>query len=68
MRGRDLFGFCAKALLGNPLRSVLSLVGVTIGVASVILLTSLGEGARVYVVRQFAEIGSNLLVIGQHPR
>lgn len=63
MRPEDLLGFCARAILGNRLRSALSLVGVTIGVASVILLTSLGEGARLYVLRQFAEIGSNLVIV-----
>ena len=34
-----------------------------VGVAAVILLTALGEGARMYVSNQFANIGSNLLII-----
>jgi putative ABC transport system permease protein len=36
---------------------------VTIGVASVILLTSLGEGARLYITGEFAALGTNLLVV-----
>jgi putative ABC transport system permease protein len=37
--------------------------GVAIGVTSVILLTSLGEGARLYVTGEFASLGSNLLIV-----
>lgn len=48
---------------GHRLRTVLSLLGVAIGVASVILLTSLGEGARLFVTGEFASLGSNLLII-----
>ena len=41
----------------------MSLVGVAIGVAAVVTLTALGEGARRYVTGQFSAIGSNFLVI-----
>jgi putative ABC transport system permease protein len=60
---RDLFAFSAGALRGHRLRSALSLLGVAIGIASVVLLTSLGEGARAYVTGEFASLGSNLLII-----
>ena len=63
MRPGDLFGFAGAALRGHRLRSTLSLLGVAIGVASVILLTSLGEGARLYVQGEFLALGSNLLII-----
>jgi len=63
MKYRDLFRFSAGALRGHRLRTGLSLLGVAIGVASVILLTSLGEGARLYVVNEFTSLGSNLLVV-----
>jgi putative ABC transport system permease protein len=62
---RDLLLFCGRALRGHGLRSGLSLLGVAIGVASVLLLTSLGEGARLYVTREFAALGSNLLIVVQ---
>ena len=39
------------------------LLAMAIGVASVVLLTSLGEGARLYVVNQFSSLGSNLLIV-----
>ena len=59
---RDLLTFAAGGLRGHRLRTFLSLLGVGIGVASVILLTSLGEGARRYITGEFASIGSNLLI------
>lgn len=63
MRAQDMAAFAAAALRGHRLRSVLALIGVAIGVASVIILTSLGEGARIYVVREFSELGTNLVVV-----
>ena len=63
MRGRDLLGFAAGALRGHRLRTSLSLLGVAIGVAAVVLLTSLGEGARRYVTSEFALLGSNLVIL-----
>jgi putative ABC transport system permease protein len=63
MRAGDLFQFAAGGLRGHRLRTALSVLGVGIGVASVILLTGLGEGAREYVTGEFASLGSNLLIL-----
>lgn len=63
MRFADLFRFAAGGLRGHRLRTSLSVLGVGIGVASVILLTGLGEGAREYVTGEFASLGSNLLIV-----
>jgi putative ABC transport system permease protein len=63
MTVRDLVAFSAGALRGHRLRTGLSLLGVAIGVASVVLLTSLGEGARLYVTGEFSSLGSNLLIL-----
>jgi putative ABC transport system permease protein len=60
---RDLVVFSAGSLRGHRLRTSLSLLGVAIGVASVVLLTSLGEGARLYVTGEFASLGTNLVVV-----
>jgi len=59
----DLAGFAFTALARHRLRTSLSLLGVAIGVAAVVALTALGEGARRYVTDQFTSVGSNLLVI-----
>jgi putative ABC transport system permease protein len=59
----DLLRFALGALGGHRLRTGLSLLGMAIGVAAVVVLTGLGEGARTYVVDQFSQIGSNLVVV-----
>lgn len=55
--------FALGAIVGHRLRSSLSALGVAIGVASVILLTSLGEGTRDYVTAQFMQFGTSLVAI-----
>lgn len=63
MRPFDVLAFAAGALRGHRLRTGLSLLGVAIGVAAVVSLTALGEGARRYVIGEFASVGSNLVVV-----
>lgn len=63
MRGQDLLAFSSRAAVGNRGRSALMLLAVAIGVASVVLLVSLGESARQYVSEQFSSLGSNLLIV-----
>ncbi len=52
-----------ESLRTNRLRSSLTMLGVVIGVAAVILLVSLGEGTKNYVEQQFAGLGSNILIV-----
>ena len=59
----DLLRFAGSALSGHRLRTALSMLGVAIGIAAVIMLTALGEGARRYVIDQFASLGTNLLIV-----
>ncbi len=59
----DVLRFGWGALRGYPLRTVLMLVAMAIGVAAVVVLTSLGEGARRYVVGEFASLGTNLIIV-----
>lgn len=63
MRPLDLVRFAAGGLVGHRLRATLSVAGVAIGIAAVIALTALGEGARRYVMREFTALGSNLLIV-----
>lgn len=63
MRLFDLLRYASGGVRGHRLRTSLSLLGVAIGVGSVILLTSLGEGARQYIIGEFASLGSNLLIV-----
>jgi putative ABC transport system permease protein len=59
----DISRFALRALTGYPLRTSLMLLAMAIGVAAVVVLTSLGEGARLYVTGQFASLGTNLLIV-----
>jgi putative ABC transport system permease protein len=63
VRPGDLGHFALTALARHRLRTAMSLLGVAIGVAAVVILTALGEGARNYVTGQFASLGSNLLIL-----
>ncbi len=51
------------SILANKMRSFLTTLGVVIGVTSVILLVSIGEGMRTYLADIFAGMGSNLLFV-----
>ena len=59
----DLLRFAVGALTGHRLRTLLSVLGVAVGIAAVIALTALGEGARRYVTDEFASLGSNLVIV-----
>jgi putative ABC transport system permease protein len=59
----ELIGFAIGALRGHRLRTGLSVAGVAVGIAAVVALTALGEGARRYVVQEFSSLGSNLLIV-----
>ena len=63
MRTSDLLGFALGAARGNRVRTVLLMLAMAIGVAAVVTLTALGDGARRYVVREFSAIGSNLVIV-----
>jgi putative ABC transport system permease protein len=63
MRLGDVIRFSSGALNGARVRTFFMLIAMSIGVASVVVLTSLGEGARSFVVSEFASLGSNLLII-----
>lgn len=65
MRFGDLLRFALGALVGHRLRSALSALGVAIGVLAVMLLTSLGEGTREYIVGQFTQFGTSLVSVQQ---
>ncbi len=63
MRLADILDFARHAATGTPLRSGLLVLAMSIGVAAVVVLTALGDGARRYVIGEFSAIGSNLLVV-----
>ena len=63
MQLNDQLHFNWQVLDRHRIRTGLLLLAISIGVASVILLTSLGEGARRFIDREFSSLGNNLLII-----
>jgi putative ABC transport system permease protein len=63
VRLRDTLRSGLEALLGHGLRSLLTILGILIGIAAVILTVGLGEGAQSSVNSAISALGSNLLVI-----
>lgn len=57
------FKQAGRALLANKIRSLLSMLGILIGVAAIIAMLALGRGARESVEAQLSSLGSNLLVL-----
>jgi putative ABC transport system permease protein len=63
MKTFDVLQFSFRAAVGYPARTLLTLLAMAIGVGAVILLTALGEGARLYVTREFTSLGTHLLIV-----
>ncbi|SDN19574.1 ABC transporter permease [Pseudomonas jinjuensis] len=63
MRWGDGMRLCGLALLERPLRSLLSLLGVAIGIATVVVLGAIGEGLRVRVLEGFSQFGTRVVTI-----
>ncbi|MDP2826651.1 MAG: ABC transporter permease [Sulfuritalea sp.] len=61
----DSLKLAIRAITSQRLRSFLTLLGIAVGIAAVILLTSIGEGIHRYVLAEFTQFGTN--VIGVHP-
>lgn len=63
MRLADTLEFSWRVVRGYRSRTLLILLAMGIGVAAVIAVSSLGEGARLYVMNQFGSLGTHLLIV-----
>lgn len=63
MTAADSLRMAWSALASQPRRSLLIILAMSIGVGAVVTLTALGEGARRYVLDQFANLGTHLLIV-----
>ncbi|MBI1905560.1 MAG: ABC transporter permease [Rhodocyclales bacterium] len=63
MTPADTLRFATRAATGYPLRTALMVLAMSIGVAAVVVLTALGDGARRYVIDEFSALGSNLVIV-----
>lgn len=65
MNGTNLFKIALRALSNNKLRAFLTMLGIIIGVASVITMLAIGQGSKRSIQAQISEMGSNMIMI--HP-
>jgi len=63
MRPGDIVTYTAGAVLARRDRSLLTLSGIAIGVAAVVLLTAIGEGIHRFVLAEFTQFGTNLIAV-----
>jgi putative ABC transport system permease protein len=59
----DIIAFTTRSVMSHRLRSTLTALGIAIGVAAVVLLTSLGEGLNQFMLEEFSQIGTNSIGI-----
>ncbi|HAU65940.1 MAG: ABC transporter, permease protein [Candidatus Uhrbacteria bacterium GW2011_GWF2_39_13] len=63
MRYQDLFSTAGESLLRTKSRSVLTILGIVIGIAAVILMLSIGQGAEKYILSEVSDLGSDLVFV-----
>jgi len=59
----DFFHLTSSSLIAHRLRSFLSALGIAVGIAAVVLLTSIGEGVHQFVLAEFTQFGTHLVAI-----
>ena len=63
MTAAEALRMAVQGLLSNRLRSLLTMLGITIGVAAVIILVAVGHGSQVAVQKQIEGLGTNVVTI-----
>lgn len=63
MRSADYARLTLRTLRASRMRSSLTILGIAIGICAVVLLTTLGEGIRLYVLENFSQFGSRIIAI-----
>jgi putative ABC transport system permease protein len=63
MRPTDLVHLTGSAILAHRTRSLLTGLGIAVGIAAVVLLTAIGQGVQRFVVQEFTQFGTNLIAV-----
>src|SRR5262245_58165761 len=63
MRSSDFLRLITQSIVAHRMRSVLTALGIGIGVTAIMLLTSIGEGLNTYMVEQFTQFGTTTLAV-----
>lgn len=59
----ELVGMAMRTIMSKPMRTLLTMLGVIIGVASVVTLVSIGQGTTAQIEKQYEKLGTNLLIV-----
>lgn len=68
MKFAHIFAEAFRAMLANPLRTMLTMLGIIIGIASVVLMLAIGDGIKKFIDKQLAVLGSNLILVQSDTR
>ena len=63
MRVLDFIALAVGAVFAHRTRSLLTALGIAVGIAAVVLLTSIGEGVHRFVLQEFTQFGTNLIAV-----
>jgi putative ABC transport system permease protein len=63
MKTRDLIRLTTSAVTAHRTRSLLTALGIAVGIAAVVLLTAIGEGVQRFVLQEFTQFGTNLIAV-----
>ena len=63
MKARVLTKVAAQSILKNKMRTLLTMLGIVIGIASVIVMVAVGNGAQSQIESQIRSLGTNLIVV-----
>ncbi len=63
IRYADFVGFTYTSLRAHRLRTLLTALGIAVGIAAVILLTSIGEGLHRFIIDEFTQFGTNIIAV-----
>ncbi len=63
MLTRDLIRLSFSSIVAQRLRSLLTVLGISVGIGAVVLLTSIGEGIHKFVLSEFTQFGTNLVAV-----
>ena len=61
MIAKDFIAFTLASLKAHRMRTALTALGIAVGIAAVILLTSIGEGLHHFVIAEFTQFGTNII-------
>ncbi|MEP7155423.1 MAG: ABC transporter permease [Betaproteobacteria bacterium] len=63
MKFTQVWAESLRAMLANPMRTMLTMLGIIIGIASVVLMLAVGDGIKAFINKQLAVLGSNLVLV-----